>query len=614
MNFSKKLNALFILALVCLILLMAASYAWLAISTRPEVNSIDTNIGANGSLEIALLSERTYADPVLIRTTVGDSAVERDAVESNQTWGNVIELNDAGYGLENITLYPARLNVFSENGQYIVSRNILNTAQFGIDGRMTSLSEDTISAIYGENGFTYYVDRQLYGVRAIGTMSNLTSQQTALALARSNVKAYTAAASRSVKYAWRDYASEIMDILSRRYMLENDSFTTEDASAVRNLTNGVLQSLEYMDASLRQGMIGIAASNIVDEVKFEALCTMISDTSVPLSTLVDKLGNAAPAEFVSWAEQVDEMKTQGQLVLANSYTFANGDSWEKLERMLDVLLDAERVYMGERCLADKEAFGAMTGDNTLVLSPDSGLLAQIAAYVGNYSAFSMWTDNTSVELRTADPNQTAVLIQLEEILKSCKAASGGWTRANMDDVYGFAVDLAFRCNEETDLLLQTVPMMRVEENAEVPVTQGGGSYMRFTSENMDTEQLLQLMDTIRVGFLNDRNQLLGVAKLNISKYEEQDEGVFAPLYLYSYTLKDDGILSVEERQSDNTAILTMSRNSPVVVTVVVWMDGDSVNNGMVNATAHQSMNGVMNLQFSGSANLLPANISMEEKK
>lgn len=613
MNLRKKFKVTLALLLICLIVMLAASYAWLTLSLRPEVTSIDTNVGANGSLEIALLTDETYVDPLLIRTTVGDSVVKQDALESNQHWGNVIELSDERYGLSRISLLPARLSVSAgEAGEYIVGRNMLKVADFGIDGRITILSEETVSTILGENDFTYYVDRQLYGVRAIGTISNLTSQQTALAGARTAVQSYTAAASRTVKHTWRDTGAGIMDILFRRYSVGNNEFTAADVEAIRKTANGMLEALNYVDVALRQGIIGIAASQISDESNFESLCTMVSNTATPLSTIVNSLGGQTPAEFKDWATQVDQMKLDVQTVIVGSGTLTNGGTWEQIEPLLDMLLDAEKAYMGEKRLSAKEAFAEMTGDNLITLSPDSGVMAQIAAYAGNYSAFCMWTDTISVEARTADPNETPYLIQIEDTLENCKAATGGWTRANLDDTYGFAMDMAFRCNTASDLLLQTTEALRIAENSEYPATQGSGSYMRFSSEDMDTEQLLRLMDTIRIGFLDNRNTLVGLAKLNVSNYEEQEEGVFAPLYLYEYALEEDGSISVGERRSNDAKILSLPQNSPAVITVVVWLDGDHVDNSMVNETSHQSMSGVLNLQFASSADLLPSNQTIKD--
>ena len=148
----------------------------------------------------------------------------------------------------------------------------------------------------------------------------------------------------------------------------------------------------------------------------------------------------------------------------------------------------------------------------------------------------------------------------------------------------------------------------------MPVTQGSGSYMRFTSDNMELEQLLQMMDAIRIGFLSDDHQLLGVAKLNVSNYEEQEEGIFAPLYLYEYSLEPEGALNIGARSKDDAALLDLPGNSPVIVTAVVWLDGDRVDNSFVGEAVNQSMNGVLNLQFSSSADLLPSEQPLNKQK
>ena len=610
----KKVKIALIFLVVCAVLMISTSYAWLTISLQPKVYSIDTNVGANGSLEIALLTDSTYADPLQIRTTIGDSAAGQDALESNKSWGNVIELSDDRYGLERITLLPARLNLADNGGTHTVGRDLLKTADYGIDGRITILSEENVSTILGENAFTYYVDRQLYGVRAIGSTSNLSAQQIALAQARSLAKSHTAAAARVVKHTWRDQGSGIMDILYAHYGLENDRFTAADVTAIRDMANGLLEALDYVDAAMRQGIIGVAASQMADEPDFEALSASVSNTATPLSSIIGALGSGVSAEFAQWAEQADSMKADLQMVVASSYTMAEGGSWAQIEPLLDVILNADKAYHGEILLASKAAFDTMTEDNEVLLAPDSGVLAEIAAFAGNYSAFANWTGSKSVEVRTADDNDPSHLLRVEKILEACKAATGGWTRANMDDIYGFAIDLAFRCNEPSDLLLQTVPTLRVEEDGEIPVTQGSGSYMRFSSENMELEQLLELMDVIRIGFLNDRNELLGVAKLNISNYEEQEEGIFAPLYLYEYTLEEDGSLSIGQRRKDDAAILNLPQNSPAIVTVVVWLDGDHVDNSMVSTSGNESMRGVLNLQFASSADLIPSDGTIKNRK
>lgn len=615
MNLRKKLKVTLVLALICLILVLSASYAWLSLSLRPEVTRIDTNVGANGSLEIALLSDDTYVDPILIRTTVGDSALVQEALESNGHWGNVIDLSDEGYGLSMISLLPSRLNLYEgETGAYTVGSNMLKVAEYGLDGRISILSDATVSAVLEESKFTYYTAEQRYGVRAIGTISNLTAQQIALAGARTAVQSYTASASRTVKYAWRDTGPGILDILHQRYANGSETYTRADVLAIQNTAVRMLEALTYVDSAFRQGIIGIAASQMEKETEFESICTVVNNTAMPLSAIAATMGDSIPDAYQEWITQLDTMKAQVQSVIVGCSTLPNSCTWEQIEPLLDILLDADTAYLGAYSLSSQKAFEIITEDNVIMLPPASGVMGQIAAYAGNYSAFCMWTDTISAEARSADPNETPYLIQIEETLENVKAATGGWTRSNLNDTYGFAIDMAFRCNVESNLLLQTTEALRVAGTSDIPVTQGSGSYMRFTSEVMDTEQLLHLMDTIRIGFLDDKNTLVGLAKLNVSNYEEQENGVYAPLYLYEYTLEEDGSISTGERRSEDAEIVALAQNTPVVITVVVWLDGDQVDNSMVGHMEEQSMSGVLNLQFASSADLLPSDQTIKNKK
>ncbi|MBQ6718937.1 MAG: hypothetical protein IJN20_01120 [Oscillospiraceae bacterium] len=616
MNLKRKLNFAVIPLLLCLILLLAASYAWMIMSLSPEITNIDTNVGANGSLEIALLSEKTYADPLLIRTVIGDSAVAQDAMESNLSWGNVIELADERYGMTQLSLHPARLNLSAtESGNRILGDNLLKVAEFGVDGRINVLSADTVSALYEENAFRYYVENQRYGIRAIGTISNLTPQQTVLASARTMAQSYTAAASRTVKNTWRDNGPALMNLFSARYESGKKEFTPEDVALIRDTASRTATALEYAELTLRQGILGIAASRIADTEEFEKLAAVIHDVNVPLSDTLNSMETQLSGDIRNWANQLTGLKKETADVIAACDTITGTPTWVKLKPLLDVLVNADRAYLGDdHFLGTKEAFTNKTADNILTAMPDSGILAKMAQFAGNYSTFFRWTETVNVEVRTADPVKTPYLVQVVDTLKkSSQAALGGWTRADLDKTYGLAMDLAFRCNLDSDLLLQTSGSLRVDENAEFPVTQGGGSYMRFTSEVMDTQQLIQLMDTIRIGFLDDKNQLVALAKLNVSNYQEQEAGVFAPLYLYECSLEDTGALLVGERRKEGDAITHLSQNSPTILTVVVWLDGDQIENSYVSALTEQSMSGILNLQFASSADLRSTQLPLTGK-
>lgn len=606
MNLRKKFSAALSLFLICLLVMAYTSYAWLTISRAPEVTSIETNVGANGSLEIALLSEETYIDPSGILTSVGDSVLAQDPVVSNLSWGNVIDLTAEKYGLHFVSLRPTRLNVSGGEDFATVGDNMLMTADFGADGRIRFVRAETVSAAFEEDEFIYHSDEQNYGVRAIGTVSGMTSQQVALATARAAVQAYTEAALTAAENAWKENGSAVTDFLYRRFFLNEEFFETTDVEAIHNMALSIQDSLDYVDLAFRQGILGFAASQLQNESDFDDLRSLVNNRSVSLSALIGSVGNSVPASFKDWVFQLDRMSGAVRTLIYNC------EHWEQdtqewtylLEELLNVLVNPNRAYMGSDQLSTYQAFSEMIEDNVLTLDPASGVLARIAAYAGNYSTFYRWNGTFNIEVRTADDNDPPYLIQLSEILKNLNAVSGDDSKitANLDDIYGYAMDIAFRCNAQSDLLLQTTPTLRVTETSEIPITQGGGSYVRFESEYLDTEQLLHLMDAMRIGFLDNKNTLMAIAKLNTSNYEENEGGVTAPLYLYEYSVTPDGGLSIGERRSEDCTIVPLIQNSPMVITAVVWLDGDYVDNRLVNSMA-QSLAGVLNLQFASSADL-----------
>ena len=64
----SKLMAALAMLLVASVLMGSTTYAWLVLSIAPEVTGISTNIGANGSLEIALLNTETRQNMSAIRS------------------------------------------------------------------------------------------------------------------------------------------------------------------------------------------------------------------------------------------------------------------------------------------------------------------------------------------------------------------------------------------------------------------------------------------------------------------------------------------------------------------------------------------------------------------
>ena len=282
--------------------------------------------------------------------------------------------------------------------------------------------------------------------------------------------------------------------------------------------------------------------------------------------------------------------------------------WDSIEPMLIQLLDPDRAYLGEQKLSTQKAFENMVVDMALTLGPNSGAMAEIADYCGNYNVFFSSTEDTGVEAVTTSTVSTPYLKQVYSVLASREAASGDAEQesAELDVLYGYAIDLAFRCNAKSDLLLQTEEALRVRDDSEFVNTQGGGSYMRLSCEDMSSEQIVTMMDAIRIAFLDHQNRILAVAKLNTSNHESTEEGVIASLYLYEYAASPGGSMYMGERMAEDNVITPLTKNAATVITAVVWLDGDYVGNSMAGYKGQQ-MEGVLNLQFASGADLQSSN-------
>ena len=610
----RKLLVMACSLLLCFVTLVSASFAWISLSSAPEITGIQTQVGANGSLEIALLHSETYLDTSVIRTSVGDSQVAQDALHSNLSWGNVIDLSDPAYGLSEIAMLPSCLNVVANGDSGGIVRNgLLNTVEFGLDGRAGRMNSETASAVYTESGFFYDAEKQTYGVRGIGALPLLSPQQSALTNARSLVGAYISTASEITEAVWSSHGEELLGIFFRHYLLSATSFSDTDVSLLRDTVIKTQTAYEYVDAALRQGIIGYAASEITDTETFRTLRDNVENPMIPLSMLLEMLPGSAPNGFSEWISNMDSSRMQlRQALITLDALKGRPVTWNEISPVIDLLINGRKAYLGEHRLASAEAFAQIKEDTVLTLAPDSGIMAEIADYVGNYNVLFDYAQVTGIEVNSTSKVSTPYLRQVEKVLSECECAdtNEGPSKAELEDIYGFAIDMAFRSNSDTQLLLQTEAAARIDDGSKVPQTFGNGSYMSLSSEQMNTDQIVRLMDAIRIAFLDNQNNLLAVAKLNTSNYVGGENGVSAPMYLYAYEIGSSGMLLMGERRTEDAAITDLTDGTAMVVTVVVWMDGEFVDNSLA-AIGGRSVQGVLNLQFASNANLKPAQQAVE---
>lgn len=157
----ERVTAVLLLLVMSISMLTSATFAWITLSSSPEVSGLGTTIATNGNLEIAL-SDTDGLQPD--ESEVGDSG--KNVALSNLTWGNLINLSDSSYGLDSLVLRPATLN----------TRDLINSpmsaVNYGSDGRVTNYVTDFAFTNYEKDKNTFTVpDSTQYGVRAVSSVT-----------------------------------------------------------------------------------------------------------------------------------------------------------------------------------------------------------------------------------------------------------------------------------------------------------------------------------------------------------------------------------------------------------------------------------------------------------
>lgn len=163
----ERITAAALLLAISLSMVVSASFAWYTISSAPEVSAINTTVAANGNLEIALVNPEGVAPE---KSQIGDSSanLNQSLVEANITWGNLVNLSDASYGLSEISLRPALIS------GYNMTRAPLYGAIYGSDGRVLKIAETYEYVTYTDFGQDIFKfaggDKMKYGVRAVASV------------------------------------------------------------------------------------------------------------------------------------------------------------------------------------------------------------------------------------------------------------------------------------------------------------------------------------------------------------------------------------------------------------------------------------------------------------
>lgn len=628
-NMKKKLMGAVCMLLVASIMMISATYAWFTLSTAPEITGITTSVGANGNLEMALLSGNVDATTTQEGGVGSSMAIVKDTV-ANLTWGNLVDLSDDSYGLQSISLKPARFN----NAGSWATGNLLSIPVYGADGRVKDLKNDTqASGKYNADNNTWEnVNPMPVGVRAIGANDNLTAQQSGLMSAKAAYNSKISEAQSTIRQALSNNAQGLANAVTQLAMSSSDApITAENEAAINNMITATENSLKLIDEAYKQAILA-AATTIDTDAGYKAAVAAVNGAASANAALTaaQDSGITIPAQIETAVNNLEAQKT----------TVATAKNNADYKAKLTALINTEKVTVNgynAKATGDpatdlmvgeggsKEInptfMGKMTKDGGVrVEMPDgSGVFAYIATVVGNYSAASEISisfkgltvtnmPSTMITTATVDPTMGNVL----QAVQAAGTSAGATT--TLSDTYGYMIDLAFRTNAVNSYLqLQTEGKQRVYSDSESAATQGAGSSMTFKAvTNAQGNSLLtddavkNLMKSIRVTFLDPDGNSSQLAVLDMSTAKATADGIKADLKLGNYV--DGNFVPVANADSteynDSITLAKLNQNQAQRLSVVVWLDGDTVDNGDV-ANAAQSITGSMNLQFSSSVELQP---------
>lgn len=588
----SKLMAAVSMLLVSAIMVSVTTYAWFILSTAPEVKGMSTTVGSNGALEMALLDNATGKDLSKITSAVDDSSAKKSVVEANKTWGNLVDLNDASYGLSNITMYPARLNWKENSTDTLHSRNnLLSYAQYGTDGRIA----DLIAADSGTNTDSGFVsDANSYGVRAIGTAKDQDPKAAALDAAKNGFRNEFTNAKGAALTALNGSGQDIANIAYTHAKTKGgtDTYTADQVKAIKGALEGLKTASDNIEKALKYAVVAKDASEnkitAFDAVTLDASNTLVGEYYTKLTTLRTAIDTA--------------------LSQINSAVAGEGGkyAWSEIETPYKALFDISNMTLSGKTSTEIQgmtesqltdwALGMINKGKGLELNVSAGLFSDMANFVDTIVSTAKIevnvTENSTIKATiTVNKNEDvteAHLVALQTTVNGYNF-TGDQTSAKpfITDKYGYAVDLAFRSNAEGKLKLSDAAV-RVEGD-DSKTTMGGGCY--FTANAKSDPSALA---ALRIAFVNNENKVLAVGKLEIN--EKNTAANKYPVHLYSFNVKDD-VLTVSDTAITDDVILDLQANEAVALTAVVFMDGDAT------SFAQGEASGSLNLQFATTAKL-----------
>lgn len=620
----KKLLGAVAMLLVATIMMVSATYAWFTLSTAPEVKGITTTVGANGNLEIALRTSETAPST----SAVGDSmSIEgKDVTEANITWGNLIDLSDPSYGLSDIALRPATF--LPQNNE--VGTVWLKTPAYGSDGRVKTLADfrDTVVASYDGAAWTGTAG----GVRAIGESSGMSEAELALQSAKTAASSARREAKAKITQTLQNNGSALSQAMMKHGLGQGDeTYTAEDIEPLANIITGMKSAEQSIEAAMVAAVKAYLAS---DGGNAEAYNLAKSINSwATFQTFITEQNLTLPTQFATIDTKLTALNgkitaAEGKIAAAQAILDGGADSltWDQYKAPLNDLFDtatAGAVTVEGHGVNEVEEYAIQIATKlnsgvAIDMNEGSGIFSDFADFIGQYTTSitiaSLHLASESLPGGVADVEDAKFVMTaktdeaspylngMETLLSGFSAPqSSGVETSAIDTTYGYLLDFWFRTNAAgSSLKLQIPEAQRIYSDSANEATLGEGCYMKFAAapgSGLTDDQIQALMSAIRIHIttpLEDHSDILAYGRLGTPV---ADNGEWkAPLELYN--ANDQSVVT-------DTTLMPLNQNEATKISVLVYLEGNLVDNTMVAATTATSMVGSLNLQFSTDAELQP---------
>ena len=627
-----KLIAAVAMLLVACVMLVSSTYAWFTLSTAPEVQGITTTIGANGNLEIAL--SPVSGDPNEITSGIGDTNLSWLA--KNLTWGNLLDLSDESYGLGQIKLLPARLNIASSGDATklpTLNGNPLLVPTYGADGRIDALSGNGVG--YGAKNPAANVDGFIlnngaadrWGIRAVGTSS--TQSETALNFqnALAAISNNTNGANSQINNALGTYGDALASIALRYATGETNGY-----EAYMGDINAILTELEGASNKIEVALYNALLALSISDMPVDLEGTKISSVTVELNGTQTKMYDAVKWNMENgisltttwgWLTSYNSILEVAFPALYTSYTSWNsintnvtaaraayaaidttgGVSDSEIRPVVAYLMDnsdPNAVTINGFALDDVRnniglIFGGGASGINLQLNEGSGIFADYGKLTGNVSGSVKLPNPTEIQgtnvggatifvMTTTAPAAGPTLSQVRSAIALIGVTTDDASaEASVIDVtYAYTLDFIFRTNAaNSSLLLQTDALQRIYGDSQNAATMGAGSTMTFGGTTHGLQTLVDMMSGIRVVFTETSNvggDVYGIAKVSIAQLPVR----FAAK---AVTVTGSGESAVYTEGADETLELALTVTPAGAINTMAWSFGaDAIANNVANAT------------------------------